>query len=369
MKNTIHIISILFCFSMQGAFSQNNIKNDVVILVNGDTISIPEIINNGRRTNQDKITYIDIQKKKHELAVSEVKVYFVENGTFFSDKIKNIEQNRFIKYEVIGYISFGISYRSNGELIFYVKKDNEVTSLEEHKFKLMSFFSGYLIDFVKFYSQYKVKISYDLKTLAEMISAYNAFKFPDKYVFVKYKNKEPMRVGVFGSAGLMNAKISDFITGNLYGVSSSFGLDITTIYSRYFSFHLPVSYNKQSSKSSISSIHLSTLNLEPYLSFIPIPKKKFFYEIGAGYGMMYSFNNGYVDCSSIKESDQDHVKFNKISLGINGSIIANITRNIKVQLIYAHYNIRSFDIKIASPDDTSVKASINNFRFMVSYYF
>ncbi len=282
--------------------------------------------------------------------------------------IKDDNICRLVTYEVGGYISFGLSYTSNGEMNFYVKKDEEVTSLEKYKYELKSFFSGYLPDFDQFYATYKVKLSYDFKTLAEMISAYNAYKFPEMYVFEHVKNKEKGRFGIIVSGGLMSTNLSGYYEDKLTGGSFSFGMDIESRYSRFIAIHIPLTYNISSGKGSNISSHWSTLNVEPYLTFTPILKKKISFELGAGVGMLYSLNS-YLDCSALAESDQNKVSFNKMNFGPNLSFIVTLNRKLKTQLMFAQYQAKTSNLKMSSLEDTSVKARTNNFRLMISYYF
>jgi hypothetical protein len=368
MKRQLSILSIILALAINYALAQKNTSRNVIIFANGDTLFSPQISGNQILTNQDGIAYTDKQNTKHKLTACQIREYYLNNEYFHSVMIKNENICRLITYEVGGYISFGLSYTANGDMNYYVKKDDEVTSLEKDKYELKAFFSGYLPDFDQFYATYKVKISYDFKTLAEMISAYNAYKFPEKYVFQRVKNKEKGRIGIIASGGLMNTKLSGFYADKLTGGSFSFGMDIESRYSRYLAIHIPLTYNIASGKGSNVSSHWSTVNFEPYLTFTPIPKKKINFEFGAGVGMLYSMNS-YLDCSALTESDQNKVYFNKMNFGPNLSFIVKLSRNLKTQLMFTQYKAKTTNLKMSSIDDTSVKASTNNFRLMISYYF
>lgn len=368
MKKELLVIIIFLALVIGDTVAQKDTSNDVIILANGDTLFSPQIIKNKALTNQDQILYFDGQKRRQKLNASQVHAYFFNNESFHSELIKSDDLYRLINYEVGGYIGFGLSYTSKGDMNFYVKKNGEVIALEKYKYDLKSFFINYMLDFDQFYAKYKVKISYDFKTLAEMISAYNAFKYPDQYVFEPIMNKDKVNVGVIASGGMMNTNLSGYLNARLNGGSFSFGMDLETKYSRYFAIHIPMTYNMASSKATNISIHLSTLNFEPFLTLRTIPKKKINFEIGAGLGMMYSLNS-YLDCSSLIESDQEKVKFNKLSFGTNLSVIANLDRKLRVQLMFVQYQTHSASIKKSYLGDTSVKARINNLRLMIFYYF
>jgi hypothetical protein len=285
--------------------------------------------------------------------------------------IKSDNICRLVTYEVGGYVSFGLSYTSNGDMNFYIKKNDEVTSLEKYRYGLKSFFSTYLVDFDQFYSTYKVRLSYDFKTLAEMISAYNAYKYPEKYVFEKAKDKEKGRIGIIASAGMTTTNLSGSYTGDLKGGSFSIGLDRESRYSRRFALHMPLTYNSSTVKSSNTNIHFTSVNFEPYLTFTPISRTKISFEFGAGVGLLYSLNS-YLDVSALMESgqaDQNKVYLNKMNFGPNVSFIVNLTRKLKTQLMFAQYLAKTPNIRVSSSEDTSVKARTNNFRLMISYYF
>jgi hypothetical protein len=354
--------------TVKNAVAQKNAARNVIIFANGDTLSSPQILSNKILTNQSEIVFIDKNNTKQKLTACQIREYYLDNEYFHSVMIKSENICRLVTYEVGGYVSFGLSYASNGDMNFYVKKNDEVEALEKHKYNLKSFFSGYLENFDAFYSNYKVKLSYDFKTLAEMISAYNAYKYPEKYVFEEVKNKEKGHIGIIASVGMANTNLSGYLQDNLNGVSFSVGLDYESRYSRYFAIHLPVTYNGVSGKASNISIHLSSFNFEPYLTFRPIPSKTINFEFGAGIGIMYSMNS-YLDCSQLIESDQNKVMLNKLGVGPNFSFITNLNKKLKAQFIFTQYKAHLPSIKMSSPEDTSAKASINNFRLMISYSF
>jgi hypothetical protein len=368
MKKALLIISIIFALTVKYADAQKNLSRNVIIFANGDTLSSPKITGNKALTNQDGIVYIDKQNSRQKLTACQIREYYLDNEYFHSVMLKSDNICRLITYEVGGYVSFGLSYTSNGDMNFYVKKDDEVTSLEKYRYGLKSFFSTYLLDFDQFYTTYKVRLSYDFKTLAEMISAYNAYKFPDKYVFEKAKNKEKGRIGFIASTGMTTTNLTGYFKDDLKGGSFSIGLDRESRYSRCFAVHMPLTYNIASVKSSNTSIHWSTINFEPYITLRTIPTKKINFEIGAGVGMFYSLNS-YLDVSKLPESDQDKVDFTKFSAGPNLSVIANLDRKLKAQLMFTQYQVKSSAIKQVSLDDTTVKTYTNNFRLMISYYF
>lgn len=368
MKKALLVFCIILSLTMRNSFAQKNTNLNVIIFCNGDTLYSPKIMESKIHTNQDEIAYTDKQNTIQKLAACQIKEYYFNNEYFHSVMIKNDSICRLVAFEVGGYVSFGLSYTSDGDMNFYVKKDEEAVSLEKYRFNLDSFFSAYLENFEQFRKSYKVKISYDFKTLAEMISAYNAYKYPENYVFERAENKEKGCFGVTASGGLMNTTLSGYKADNMTGGSLSFGISLESVYSRRFAIYLPLSYNISSGKGTNMSIYLSTLNFEPYLSFRMLPKKKVNFEIGAGIGLLYSINS-YLDCSSLPGSDQDKVKLNKMNFGPNISFMANLDRKLKAQLMYVQYQARSFNLMESSVEDTSVKASSNNFRLMLSYCF
>lgn len=368
MKKSLLIISIILALTFNNLFAQENTSGNAIIFANGDTLSSPQIVKSKKQTNQDQIVYIDGQNQKLKLSASKIKAYYLNNESFHSEEIKGDNLYKLVSYEVGGYISFGLSYTSNGDMNFYVKKDEVVIALEKYQYDLKSFFSTYLEDFAQFNETYKVKISYDFKTLAEMISAYNVYKFPEKYVFERYKKKEMVKFGIIASGGVLNTNLSGYYEDVLIGGSFSFGMDLESWYSRYLGIHVPLSYNIGKASSSNSSINLSTLNFEPYLTYRSTPKKKISFEFGAGIGLMYSFNS-FLDCSLLNVSDQNKVKLKNIGFGPNFSLIANLQSRLKAQLMFAHYQIQSNNLKLSSPEDTTVKAGTNNLRFMIAYYF
>lgn len=368
MKKASFIISIILALTLKHADAQKNLSRNVIIFANGDTLKSPQILSNKILTNQSEIVYIDKNNTKQKLTACQIREYYLDNEYFHSVMIKSENICRLVTYEVGGYVSFGLSYTTNGDMNFYIKKNDEVDALEKHKYNLKSFFSGYLENFDAFYSNYKVKLSYDFKTLAEMISAYNAYKFPEKYVFEEVKNKEKGRIGIIASVGMTATNLTGYYKDDLKGGSFSIGLDREARYSRCFALHMPLTYYMSTVKSSNTSIHWSSINFEPYISLRTIPKMKINFEIGAGIGILYSLNS-YLDASSIPGSDQNKVALTKASFGPNFSFIANLDRKLKAQLMFTHYQAKSASIRLGSPEDTKVKALTNNFRLMISYSF
>ncbi len=368
MKIVLLFLSIIMALSMKNAAAQNNTAKNIIVLVSGDTLTSVQIVKNKAFTNEDKIEYIDSHNHKQKLEASQITAYYYEKGIFYSEKIKNEGFNKLISYSVVGYIGLGFSYTSDGGMNFYTTKNEEVTALEKYKYDLEPFFRNYLDDFDNFYSKYKVKVSYDFKTLAEMVSAYNAYKYPEKYTNEKYSIKDAVNFSVFASGGFVNSAVSGYFKDNLTGSSYSFGFDLEAKNSRVMSIHIPVSYNKVSAKGSDVSIHFTTINLEPYMAFRGIPNNKVSFEFGVGLGLMYSLKS-YIDCSSIAGSDQGNVDFKNLSVGPNISLITNINKKLKVQLMFVSYQTKSGNTSLLSPEDTSVKARINNLRAMISYRF
>ena len=369
MKNKCYLLlSVIILISIT-AFSQDKKFNDIIILKSGDSLQNQKIITGLKYTNNTLIRFADENKKEKNYKADQVRMYYQNDKAYYSEKLSNLAGNHFVSYEVVGYISAGKSISSKGNMLYYLKKDDDVVCLEEYKIKLYSFFLSYLPDFDAFYKTYRVPLSYDSKTIFEAISAYNAYKFPDKYVFVEYPNEEHARLSLFVSGGLMQAKIKGFFDDTQTGLSFSGGFDVSTAYSRKFGIHLPLSLVQMNAVSSKSSIHSTSLNLDPYIRYTPILPMKIKLRFGAGLGVMYHFKNTYLNTHDIPLADTDKTRFQKLSLGYNASIIFGIKKNITAQIFYTYHKATSLPIKYSSLEDTSVKIGINNIRFMLSYSF
>jgi hypothetical protein len=368
MKKIPIFLSIIIALIAKYSASQIVFPGNIVILAKGDTIRTPKIFKNKSLTNQDEITFSDYQNQKQQLKASQLKAYFCESGSFYSENIQSEDFSRLIRYEVGGYISFGLSYTSDGDMNFYVKKDEEVTALEKHKYNLKSFFQNYLPDYDQFISKYKTTLSYDFKVLAEMISAYNAYKYPDQYVFENYKNIESARLYAFASGGFLSSNVSGYFDDNLIGGSYGVGIDLESRYSRSLSIHLPISYYRASAKGSDATINISSLNFEPFLAIRGIAQQKTSFEFGVGMGVMYSLNS-YINCSSVPGADQGNVNISKISVGPALNVISNINKKLKIQLMFISYKANSQNIQVSSPESTDVKIRLNNVKAMILYRF
>lgn len=365
--------NLIFCLILQAfvanlLVAQTDNSSNAIILAGGDTLFSPQIIKSKLQTNQDQLVYLNEQKEKQKLNAAQVKAYYFNNESFYSEKLKDDNIYRLISYEVGGYVSFGISYTANGDMNFYIKRSEEVIALEKYKYDLYSFFYNYLENFDPFYAQNKVKISYDFKTLAELISSYNAYKFPEKYVSVRYRNKELVSVGMLCSAGAVLTNLSGYMKENMFGSSFSLGLELESKYSKNVSIHLPLFYNLINSKASSTTQHMSAIHFEPYLAFETVPEKNNSVEFGFGLGLLYALKS-QLDFSTPSGFNEETVELNKLNVGPNIRITTALADKLKMQFLFVHYFARSSAINQISLDDSSVKVGINNLRLIFVYKF
>lgn len=368
MKKLFLFCLIFKAFLAHVAVAQTDNSGNAIIFAGGDTLFSPQIIKSKLQTNQDQVVFLNDQKQKQKLNAEQVKAYYFNNESFYSEKIKDDNLYRLVSYEVGGYVSFGISYTQNGDMNFYTKKNEEVIALEKYKYDLNAFFHTYLEDFDTFYTQNKVKISYDFKTLAELISAYNAYKVPDKYVFVRYRNKELISVGLIGSAGVVFTNLSGYLKENMFGSSFSLGMELESKYSKNFAIHIPLFFNRIYAKTSNTSQVMYAIHFEPYLAFETMPQKNSSVEFGFGLGLLYALKS-QLDFSTPSGFNEETVELNKLNVGPNLSITTTLSDKMKMQFLFAHYFARSSAVNQISLDDSSVKAAINNLRLVFVYYF
>jgi hypothetical protein len=368
MKNAKLLCWLALALMTTLATAQTNQSYQTILLTNGDTLSTPRIQKSRTQTNQNQIVYLDQQNQKHTLKAEQVIAYFNNNQSFYSEKLKGTDTHRFINWQVSGYAGFGVSYQPNEKENYNLKINEEVTSFEKSENNPEAFLRASLPDYDQFHRSYSKQVAYDFKNLAELVSAYNAYKFPDKYVFVKYKSKERLSFALIASSGISMTKVSGYLSDQLTGGSFGVGAELISRYSGKTALHIPMYYNRIFSSTSGNFLESSAIHFEPYLSFRIFPNLSVPLEIGPGFGVAYGWN-AYLGFPNASGYDKGKVMLNKLSYGPNLQLTGKLNRSIAVQLMYSIYFAHSLPVNQVQIDDSSVKATINNFCLRLAYCF
>lgn len=367
MKKQLLLAAFFVLFAFINVFAQSPRSETVIVFSNGDTLFSVSILKSKTYTNEDGITYLNTKKVKQKATSLQITSYGMDNDYFLSENVNNLETKKLISYQVYGYIKLGISYTSKGESNYYIKKENDVICLAEFRKNLQDFLSSYLSDFDLFYKNYSKNIAYDFKSLADVFSAYNAFKFPDKYVRETYQNKEKFQFGLLGSAGISVVKLSGFYTDVMPGPSFSAGIEFGSNYSPKFSIHSPLTFNYLIAKSEKSSTNLKTLGIDPYISYSLRKQNSNGIEIGAGLGVTYALGGILEQNVSNLSGSVSQVQFKKITFGPN--IVASYILNsrLKLSMMYKWNALSTSNLLPSSPEDSSLNAHFHSFRLLFIY--
>ncbi len=344
-------------------FSNNN--SNYVVSISGDTIRNCEIKKPRRFTNKDKITII-YNDTTYTLPSKSIKSYYSNQTYYISEYINNENKHVLVNYTIGGFIKFGQALSRTGEAVFYLKRSDteEIVCLENHKYSLLSLFKNYIPEFDVFYKTYNAKVYYDYESIAELISAYNAFKEPTIFIPVKYKYKEKNRLGIFASLGFGSLKInnisSDFINRNNFSI----GLNFKQFYTRNIFFSSSLSYNNSSFIGTNEDVIFKAVSLEPNLCFGTNLNSKFFISLKGGLYLSYN-----VDSYFSKKT------FNGLVLDLTPF---NFGPKVGVDLIFLNrysFFINYYSCKIKTSEGRKflnsdiIKGGTDNFQFGLLFFF
>ena len=316
MKTKQIIFFILSFFYINISFSQKNQrgKNEQFIITNSnDTIKDIRVINKRKYTNQNIIKYLDKQKTTHSLSSEKIKKYYDGKNIFISEEDSINDKHILIHYFADGYLKAGEAYTKKNEVIYFLKIKNEIIPLKSHKIKLSEFLIKKIDRFKSFTAVYNKKIYYNYKSIGEMVAAYNAFLFPEKYIPVKYKNKQ------YFSLGLMVSPFSYSTIKNKNNIplyhkySFQTGFILNYNYTLNISFSLIPSFYKNYFSSEISKLYINSFNTELQLNLIIFKKNRSEIVLNPGTSMIYHHNTHLITKNFFNY--YQNITYNSLSLG------------------------------------------------------
>lgn len=340
-----------------------SINSAYIATTSGDTIRNCEIKKSHRLTNENKVTYY-YNDTVYSLPSKDVKSYFDGSQYFVSEKLNN--KYILINYIIGGSASFGQSFTKGGEAIFHLKRNDtqEVVRLAEHKYNLLSFLKSFLPDFDAFYSNYNAKVYYDFKSMAELISAYNAFKMPDLFFPVKYNYKKNIKIGINASLSKWNLELIDDHLDFTDRNSFSLGLDIKQYYTRNVFFNVSLSYNNAGFIGTNEDLYIETVSLDPNLGFSTTINPRLEIAIKGGFNLSYNIDS-YLRKKALGDVELEIVGFN---FGPQLGIVITYLNRHSVFINYSNYAFKTNEESVIL-DMHNIEASANILQFGLIYYF
>ena len=222
----------------------------------------------------------------------------------------------------------------------------------------------FLPDFDAFYKTYNVKVYYDYKSIAEVISAYNAYKEPNLFLPVKYKYKEKVKFGLNATLGIGNLEVinahNDFVNENNF----SFGLNFKHIYTRSICFNFSLSYNNSSFIGTYEDVFFKTISFDPNLGIRMYINSKLDISLRGGVNLSYNIDS-YLIQKTVDGLLLDLTAFN---LGPQVGVHLTYIERYSIFINYFRYKINTNEgRRFLNSDD--IKATIETFQFGLLYYF
>ena len=296
---TRYKFSLLFFFinlcALNG-YAQKAKFNDLIITANGDSLSA-QIKPGWKYKNKTTVSYKVEGKSKFTIAnPTEVSAYSHDNQLYRSVEIDG--KALFLKANINGDVSFYETVDSKGEKTFYLKKRGEELQQIEHT-NLRPYLSAYFNSCENERVKQKLKkSSYTTFRIANLVSEYNACRFPNKYVSVRYRPK--LRLDLFFVAGIgsFNYQLTrtgafpDSFSLTFQQFAPYFGVNFQIVSEHKLSAGLDINYSKfEYSNSSDDRLETSRLHFTPYLRHTLSQKLKLSARTGFSVNFV-DFSNG-----------------------------------------------------------------------------
>jgi hypothetical protein len=360
----LSVITIMLALS-RVSFAQSSDNLSYIVKTSGDTIRNFRIHKAFKSTNENKVTYFH-NDEKYSIPAGSIQSYYHNDAFYTSEFLKNENRHVLISYIVGGPVHFGQSAAPKGGDKFYLKLNDtqEVIGLSEHRNDLLKFLKGFLPDFDAFYSKYNAKILYEYKSLAELFTAYNAFREPGLYVPVRYKYREHSKFGISASYGKGSLELidqqSDFKDKHNYSV----GLVFRQFYTRNIGLNLSLSYNNALFNGTNEDLHIRDISFDPAICFGTMIRPGFDIALRGGYHLGYNINSNL----SIKTGEGEVLDITGFNHGPQIGVDFIILKKYSVFINYLTCNVKTDEGPRFLLNDI-VKAKSKNLQFGVVYYF
>ena len=347
------------------SYAQPSVKNTAYIVkISGDTIRECEIRESYRMTNEDKVTYI-YNDAELSIPSKDLRSYYNGNDLFETELLERENKHVLISYTVGGTSYLGQSISTKGEVSFYIKIIDQglVVNLADHKYNLLPVLKSVLPDFDAFYSTRNESIYYDYKSLAELVTAYNAFKDPSLFIPVKYKYRDYIKLGLNASSGTGNLTLvedNSVLNGKL---NYSFGLNYQQFYTRRTSLNVALLYNDFSFTGSTGDADIKSISFNPCIGYSAIKNPKFDIILKGGLNILY--NTG----SNLRiKGDNSELDISGIDLGSQLGVEFLYLNKYSVFANYLYYKMKTEEGRRFLINDV-VETKSNLFQVGIIYYF
>ncbi len=373
MNRRLSFLIALSIFLIGSSKGQEYLQPTSIITIKGDTLNNISLVPGKFSTNEDQVSYLDQNKVKVTLQAEELYSYHDGTDYYLSTFVNNQSVNKMVSFKLSGPLGVGQSKKSNGDHILYFKKkeDSTVVSLHPYRYELIDFLKEYLPEFDAFEQKYRVKTHYNLKTLAELASAYNAFIDPDHYVFEGFKSSLDPALGILFSYNIPTFSYKLESTSFAPSLSYSMGGFIETNYSNNVGVLYKLlysSYRLDASNPTMDFLKLKNLNLDATVFYkIKIDNKNYLY-LGGGPSVLYNMNS-YIGRSFVENTEATLIPVKSFGVGYHVVAQVSIMDRWVVFANYLAHGILTESFNRMALDDTSRKAVFKTLRLGLGYKF
>lgn len=298
---------VLLKFQLVAQYSEYSLAHKI-ILTNNDTLIDVRLFQDKKLTNENQLTKDNFTGPGTIIKAEDIRSVIFNSGKYNSILIEPGNEYKLAKTQVIGYLVFAESFSLKTEKNYYYSIEGKSYAIADFANDLEGFLENTLPKFSDFRETYSKKVFNDYKSLAELASAYNTFMFPEKYVFVNYKNKRKFSPGVFIGGSFNHLQIDSYDSESLQG--GSLGLLLESRLNPRMSLYLAPYFSYQTGSNVVSDVKLSALNLDVFPAFTLFQKGIVKLQTGPGFGLRY-----YVSGTMKQEN---HPEFEKSEFGFRG---------------------------------------------------
>lgn len=336
-----------------------------IVLANGaDTLHHVKIIKNKRKTNEQQVTYKSSTESKKTVAATDVVAYFDGLGKYNSTKTKGT--TKLIRFPYPGPLNYGISYQKNKTATFYLQKEGEETpqNLAPYKYELDLFLANYLTDYQNFRKVYNRKTHYTSRSISELATAYNEFKNPEKYQFVKYQPEESIKFGLVAAYNFYTFSLNDEPISFKQKTAYSAGLLIQLNYLRNISFNFTTLYNSARYESTLAHLRHKNLSFEfaPLYNLYYTERMKL--SIAPGLVAVHNLNSEYE-----YKAEQEIVSLYGWNIGYTATVHLAYQQKTVFTLSYLYHPVQLNTFTPTSIDSEGDKGSIRGVKIGAMYIF
>lgn len=265
-------------------FSEYSMAHSI-ILRNNDTLFDVRLFQDKKLTNENQLTKDNFTGPGTTIKTEDIQTVVFNSGNYNSIKVEPGNEYKLMKTQVIGYLVFAESFSLKKEKNYYFQIEGKGYDISSYADDLDGFLDNVLPKYTEFRQSYSKKVLIDYKSLAEMASAYNTFMFPDKYVFVKYKNEKKFSIGAMAGGSINQMQVDTYEPESLYG--GYLGIMMENMLSPKASIFLAPYFSYQTGTNAVSDVKLGALNLDIIPTITLYQKRSLKLQTGPGLGLRY----------------------------------------------------------------------------------